>query len=258
MEMTFEKNLVQIVGTGPGDPELLTLRAERLIREADVILYDCRAVEPVLCRVSEGAVIRVVERADVRDDLTFEEESPMLRAIREHYRRGERVVRLKAGDPTLFGGADECDALEREGIPYRVVPGISAGSAAAGNHAIPISRKGESCVVVNLIADDLDGDAMPLRDAAALLRKGFTMALYMAWAKLAEISGVLREEAVPQDFPVVAVCRAGRPDESVAESTVGRMGEDPALAGLGEPVVYLVGRHVRIRGLSVALNVNGH
>ncbi|NTV26047.1 MAG: uroporphyrinogen-III C-methyltransferase [Chlorobiaceae bacterium] len=240
-------NPVFIVGTGPGDPELLTMRAERLIREADVILYDCRAVEAVLGRASAKATIVNVDRAAVKQDLTFEENSPMLEAIREHYLKGLKVVRLKAGDPTLFGGADECDALDREGIPYQVVPGISAGSAAAAGYAMPISRKGESCVVVNLIADDLDEDALPLRQAAALLCQGFTMTLYMAKTKLAVISRILEQEGVSGHLPVVAVTGAGRPHERMAESTIGTMCTDERFMSLDEPVVYMLGRHVRVR-----------
>ncbi|NTU54090.1 MAG: hypothetical protein HGA97_10405 [Chlorobiaceae bacterium] len=185
MAEAVQGNKVFIVGTGPGDPGLLTVRADAATQEAEVILYDCRAVEPALGVVSAGAVIFSVDRSLYEQGKGCREETPMIRAIREHYGKGLRVVRLKTGDPTLFGGeVDEGDVLVCIGIPYEVIPGVSAGAAVASVYALPISRKFESDAVLNIIAASVTDDFALIRDASKLLRHGATIVLYMATANL--------------------------------------------------------------------------
>lgn len=243
-----QKNTVLIVGTGPGNPELLTLRAESAIRSADVLLYDCKTVEPALSIASATASVIAVERSLYENGLGCREETPMILAIQGHYHNGLRVVRLKAGDPTLFGGeVDESDILDRIGIPYEIVPGVSAGAVAACTYAMPISRKFESDVVVNIIASEITDDFALFRDAAKLLGHGATMVLYMATANMSGILGAFREEGVPEQMPVVAVSKVGWPEEAMVETTLGAMGADGFSLGISEPVVYTIGRYVRVR-----------
>jgi len=245
-----QKTMVYIVGTGPGDPGLLTLKADSLIRSADIVLYDCRAVEPLLHLASAGAKVVAVERNLYEDGKGDREHTPMVEAIREHYGEGKKVVRLKAGDPSLFGGeVDECDVLGRIGIPYSIVPGVSSGAAAACAYALPISRKFESDAVVNIIANEITDDFALFRDAAGLLRHGATMVLYMATDNLPGLLGIFREEGIPDETPVVAVSKAGRIDEAFLETTLGDMGADGFSLELKDPVVYTVGRYVRVRNL---------
>lgn len=183
-------NRVLIVGAGPGDPELLTVRGAAAIREADVILYDCRTVEPVLELASGRAAIVRVDRSPYETGKGCREQTPMIVMIREQYQKGLRVVRLKTGDPALFGGeVDEGDVLTRLGVPWAAVPGISAGAAAASAYALPISRKFESDAVLNIIAAAITDDFALIRDAARLLGHGATVVLYMATANL---PGILR------------------------------------------------------------------
>jgi uroporphyrin-III C-methyltransferase len=246
----LQDNRVFIVGTGPGDPGLLTLRAESAIRQAEVILYDCRTVEPALGVASECAVIVRVDRSPYETGQGCREQTPMIVAIREHYRKGLRVVRLKTGDPTLFGGeVDEGDVLDRLGIPWTVIPGISAGAAAASAYGLPISRKFESDAVLNIIAAEITDDFALVRDAAKLLGHGATVVLYMATANLPGILRVFREESVPDAMPVVAVGKAGWPGEAFVETTLGKLGREEFSAVLLEPVVYHIGRYVRVRNV---------
>lgn len=243
-----QKNMVLIVGTGPGDPGLLTVRAEAAIRQADVILYDCRTVEPALCVASESATICSVDRSLYEKGEGCREETPMVLAIRDHYQKGLRVVRLRAGDPALFGGeVDEGDVLTRLGIPWEVIPGVSAGAAAACAYAMPVSRKFESDAVLNIIAASITDDFALIRDAARLLGHGATLVLYMATANLPGILRVFREEGVPDDMPVVAVSRVGWPEEAFTRTTPGEMDRDGFTSALSEPVVYHIGRYIRIR-----------
>ena len=245
-----KSNRVLIVGAGPGDPGLLTLRAESAIREAEVILYDCGTVEPALCVASEGAMILRVDRSPYETGQGCREQTPMIVAIREHFQRGLRVARLKTGDPALFGGeVDEGDVLGRLGIPYTVIPGISAGAAAASAYALPISRKFESDAVLNIIAAAITDDFALIRDAARLLGHGATVVLYMATANLPGILRVFREMGVPDAMPVVAVSKAGWPDEAFVRTTLGELKASGCSTGLPEPVVYTIGRYVRARNV---------
>jgi uroporphyrin-III C-methyltransferase len=246
------RQVVHIVGTGPGDTELLTVMAVSVIRSADIVLYDCRTVEPALSLVAPSARIQLVERASYEHGLGDREATPMVSAIREHHLAGLRVVRLKAGDPTLFGGeVDECDVLGRLGVPYTIVPGVSAGAAAAAAYALPISRKFESDAVLSIIAAEITDDFALMRDAARLLQHGASIVLYMATANLPAILQVFLEEGVPASMPLVAVSKAGWPEESCLESTLGEMQGFASTSLLKEPVVYTIGRYVRVRTRSV-------
>jgi uroporphyrin-III C-methyltransferase len=247
---SVNNNRVLIVGTGPGDPELLTLRAESAIRKAEVILYDCRTVEPALALASESAVILRVDRSPYETGQGCREQTPMIVAIREHFQRGLRVARLKTGDPALFGGeVDEGDVLGRLGIPFTVIPGISAGAAAASAYALPISRKFESDAVLNIIAAAITDDFALIRDAARLLGHGATAVLYMATANLPGILRVFREMGVSDAMPIVAVSKAGWPDEAFVRTTLGELKASGCSTGLPEPVVYTIGRYVRARNV---------
>jgi uroporphyrin-III C-methyltransferase len=246
------ENRVIIVGTGPGDPELLTVRGAAAIREAEVILYDCGTVEPVLALASERAAIVRVDRSPYETGKGRREQTPMIVAIREHREKGLRVVRLKTGDPALFGGeVDEGDVLTRLGIPWAVIPGISAGAAAASAYALPISRKFESDAVLNIIAATITDDFALIRDAARLLGHGATVVFYMATANLPGILRVFREEGVADGTPVVAVSKAGWPGEAFVRTTLDKLGREEFSAVLPEPVVYHIGRYVRVRNVPV-------
>lgn len=245
-------NRVLIVGAGPGDPELLTVRGAAAIREADVILYDCRTVEPVLELASGRAAIVRVDRSPYETGKGCREQTPMIVMIREQYQKGLRVVRLKTGDPALFGGeVDEGDVLTRLGVPWAAVPGISAGAAAASAYALPISRKFESDAVLNIIAAAITDDFALIRDAARLLGHGATVVLYMATANLPGILRTFREAGVPDSTPVVAVSKAGWPGEAFVETTLDKLGHEDFSADLPEPIVYHIGRYVRVRNRPV-------
>lgn len=244
------ENRILIVGTGPGDPELLTVRGAAAIRQAEVILYDCGTVEPVLALASERAAIVRVDRSPYETGEGCREQTPMIVAIREYRKKGLRVVRLKTGDPALFGGeVDEGDVLTRLGIPWAAVPGVSAGAAAASAYALPISRKFESDAVLNIIAAAITDDFALIRDAARLLGHGAAVVFYMATANLPGILRTFREAGVPDGTPVVAVSKVGWPGEAFVETTLGRLGREEFSAVLPEPVVYHIGRYVRVRNV---------
>ncbi|ABL64501.1 Uroporphyrin-III C/tetrapyrrole (Corrin/Porphyrin) methyltransferase [Chlorobium phaeobacteroides DSM 266] len=232
-------NPVSIVGTGPGDPDLLTVRASRIIRSADVILYDCATAKPALSIASETAIIHEVNRQASAG------KPSILELIEMYYHEGRKVVRLKVGDPMLFGGEiDECRALKALNIPFEVVAGITAGSSAASSYALPISLKYQSNSVTYIIADEPGADFALFRDASRLLRHGSTIVLYMATKNLENIFRVFVEEGVPETMAVFAVGKSGWPDESSAEGTMRDIVAQIELRQLKEPIIFFLGRHL--------------
>lgn len=244
---------VSIVGTGPGDPDLLTVRAARIIRNADVILYDCHTAESALSVASITATVRFVEREkEVVQAGVYARNSRMVELIKAYYNEGLRVVRLRVGDPMMFGGAnDDCRALERLHIPYEVVAGVSAGAAAACTYALPISEKYQSDSVTYLIANEIVDNFALVRDSAKLLRHGSAIVFYMATVNLEGIVQTFLEEGVPAAMPIVAVSKSGWPDEAYAVATIGDVSVLWASGKLREPVVYFVGHHLAIRNLPI-------
>lgn len=244
---------VSIVGTGPGDPDLLTVRAARIIRNADVILYDCHTAESALSVASITAAVRFVEREkEVVQAGVSARNSRMVELIKAYYNEGLRVVRLRVGDPMMFGGAnDDCRALEQLHIPYEVVAGVTAGAAAACTYALPLSEKYQSNSVTCLIADVIVDNFALVRDAAKLLRHGSAIVLYMATGNLERIVHAFLQEGVSAAMPIVAVSKSGWPDEAYAVATIGEASTLRASGKLREPVVYFVGQHLVIRNLPI-------
>jgi uroporphyrin-III C-methyltransferase len=170
--------------------------------------------------------------------------------IRDFYNEGMKVVRLRAGDPMLFGGSnDDCDSLGRMNIPYEVVPGISAGVSAACSYALPVSEKYQSDSVTHLIAHEICDDFALLRDVSKLLRHGSTIVLYMSTHNLDDIFMTFKQEGVPETIPVIAVARSGWPDEMHIEGTMRDFGQTFSAGILREPAVYFVGKHLKVRNL---------
>lgn len=239
---------ISLVGSGTGDPELLTVKALKVIGTADVLLYDCREAEPATRFAPHFAKVIFVNRR-VRDSepatIGF---TSVLELMKKYYSAGCRVVRLKTGDPMLFGGeTDECLALQQMNIPFEVIPGITAGVSIASNYALPISAKYQSNSVTYLIADDIRDNFALVRDAAKLLKHGSTIVLYMAKYHIEEIFRIFEEEGISETIPVVAVSKSGWPDEAYAEAAMKDIVAVMVLRQLNEPVTYLIGHHLAVR-----------
>ncbi|NTU74406.1 uroporphyrinogen-III C-methyltransferase [Candidatus Roizmanbacteria bacterium] len=238
---------VSIVGTGPGDPDFLTVKASRVIREADIILYDCQPAKLVLNSLPTSATVIYVSRHPQEGDENSYPGKSLLDLVQENYLNGKKVVRLKVGDPMLFGGElNDHVALSQMNIPFEVIPGISAGVGAASAYALSISAKYESDSVTHLIAHEIRDNFALIRDAARLLLHGSTIVLYMADEHLEAIFNVFSEEGIPEDMPVVAVCMVGWPEEFYVSSTMKCMGKGLANNALKKPIVYFVGKYVSI------------
>ena len=222
---------VSIVGAGPGDPGLVTVRALELVRACEVLVYD-RLVSLELVMEATGAA-RIA-----RDGLTQEDVNDLLV---HHGRRGRNVVRLKGGDPFVFGrGAEEVEALAAAGVPYEVVPGVSTLTALPGLAGIPLTSRGVAAQVTVLTATSADGGDL---DYAHLAATPGTLVIFMGLKRLAHVADGLILAGRPVGEGAAVVSRLSLPDCEVRTGTLGTIA---AVAdGLRQPAVAVVGDVVR-------------
>lgn len=239
---------VWLVGAGPGDPGLLTLRAASALRHADLVLHDALPGRAVLRLVRPGATILSVGKRKGHAPMPQAKINARLVA---GARAGQRVVRLKGGDPFVFGrGGEEAEALTRAGIPWRVVPGVSAGLAAPAAAGIPLTHRGVSSAVTFVTGHGESGALPESVDWAALARGGGTIAAFMAVSKLDEIALRLLAAGHPPSTPVAVVAQASLPGQAVLRSTLGTCTLDARRAALPTPALVVIGE---VAGLAAAL-----
>ncbi|MBS1847855.1 MAG: uroporphyrinogen-III C-methyltransferase [Actinobacteria bacterium] len=224
---------VYLVGAGPGDPELVTVRGARLIAAADVILHD-RLAEPLLELARPDTELVDVGKAPGAAPISQEQINQLLV---EAGRRHHCVVRLKGGDPYIFArGAEEVEALRRGGIDYTVVPGISSVLAAPAAAGAPLTTRGVSRTFT-VLSGHTEPDTWPDGYAASLVGIGGTIVVMMGAARIARIAATLIAAGADATTPVAAVRSATTPDEIVARATLGNI--EPVL--LGSPSVFVIG-----------------
>lgn len=227
---------VSFVGSGPGDPDLLTLKARRLLDRADVVLYDRLAPQPILELARREAVLIEVGKTGFGPSTPQETINAL---IVEHAAKGAQVVRLKGGDPTLFGRLDEeIDALTEHGIAYEIVPGITAASAAVAAIGQSLTKRARNQQVRLLTAHDTEGFAD--HDWRTLAAPGQVAAIYMGKRAARFVQGRLLMHSAAPDTPVTVVSNASRPDQSVVECTLATLSADLDLCPDG-PALILYG-----------------
>jgi len=233
-----------IVGAGPGDPELLTLKARRALHEADVVLYD-RLVDPRILELArrEAELIEVGKTpggpAWKQDDINA--------AMIENVRAGAVVIRLKSGDPMVFGRADEeLDALDDAGIRWEVVPGITSASAAAASAGRSMTRRGRNQAISFLTAHEAQGYAE--HDWRALAQPGKALAIYMGLRAARFVQGRLLLHGASPETPVTIIENASRTDEKQISASLADMAERISEAGIAGPAIIFIGLPARRAG----------
>ncbi len=227
---------VYLVGAGPGDPELLTLKAVRVLSRANIVLCDDLVSDEVLAFAPRGArIVHVGKRGGCRST----PQEFIERLMVAEARAGRTVVRLKGGDPFVFGrGGEECDALRAAGIDYEVVNGITSGLAAASALGIPLTQRGLCHGVIIVTGHEKEGHAT---DWAALARTGMPLVIYMGVARCGEIQRELLAAGMPASMPVAVVANATRPEEQSLLTRLDRLYDDLRAAAIGSPAIILVG-----------------
>ncbi len=237
---------VALVGAGPGDPGLLTLRAAQLLGECDVVLVD-RLVSPdVLAHVRAGA--EVVDVGKTSWTGTAPRQSEINAQLVEHALAGKRVVRLKGGDPFVFGrGSEEAEALVDAGVPFLVVPGVTSAIGVPAYAGIPVTARGytqDVCVVTGHLDPDDPGSRVRWH---ALATGPGTLVVLMGLDRLRLItSGLVRHGRDPST-PAACIERGTTPQQRVVVSTLAALADDVEAAGLAAPVTTVVGEVVRLR-----------
>lgn len=241
---------VHLVGAGPGDPDLLTVKALRLIQSADVIVYDRLADEAIVALSPSHA-----ERIDVGKAPGRSTPQELISALLVHLgSEGREVVRLKGGDPFVFGrGGEEALALAEAGVAFTVVPGISSSIAAPAAAGIPVTHRTIARTVTTVTGTCGDGaDAPEWPALAPLIQAGGTLVVLMGVAKRARYVHILLSAGVRSDLPVAVIERATRSDQRVIRTTLAEL----PFADVINPATIVIGEVVSVGdALSALLSV---
>jgi uroporphyrinogen III methyltransferase/synthase len=247
--MSAQLGKVFLVGAGPGDPGLLTLRGAECLRIADVVLYDYLASAELLEFARPGAELMCLGRHG-RGRLMSQVE--VNRAMIAHARRGRTVVRLKGGDPTIFARmAEELAALEAAGVAYEIVPGITAAQSASSHAAIPLTERDEaSCVAFVTGHESADKQSAPSLDYGALVTFPGTLVFYMGVTTARQWSAALLKHGKPPDTPVAIVRHVSLPDQQTLLTTLSELADVVRTKKLRPPAVLIVGEVARERAVA--------
>ena len=231
-----------LVGAGPGDPRLLTARGQELLAAADVVLYD-RLVAPESLDWLRGTELVYVGKEPGRPSMPQEEINARLVELGQ---AGKQVVRLKGGDPFVFGrGGEEAEALAAAGIPFEVVPGVTAGIAAPAYAGIPVTQRGEASAVAFVTGHEDPDKPESAIDWAALAAFPGTLVFYMGVRNVERIATALRDAGRGADEPVGVVASGTLPHQRVVTGTLGDIAERVAEEGIEPPAITVVGPVVR-------------
>jgi uroporphyrin-III C-methyltransferase/precorrin-2 dehydrogenase/sirohydrochlorin ferrochelatase len=244
---------VTLVGAGPGDPELLTLRAVRALQSADVILIDDLVAPEILDFARREAKKMLVGKTASAPSCKQEEINSLMISLA---RAGKRVVRLKGGDPMIFGRAgEEIAACRAEGIPVEVVPGVTAAQGAASRLAVSLTHRSKARRLQFVTGHAEDGRLPADFDWRSLADPAATTVVYMPTRTIAEFARKAIEHGLDPKTPAVAVARATRNDEAVVEANIADLPAQIAAAALGGPLLVMIGRafaEVRAESADVA------
>ncbi len=243
-----EFGTVSLVGAGPGDPELLTLKARRRLDDADAVFHDALVGDAVLGTLPPDAVIHPVgKRAGGKHTSQAEINERVIEAARA----GKSVVRLKGGDPTVFArGGEEAESVAAAGVPVEIVPGVTSAVAAPAVAGVPVTHRNHasSLAVVTGHEDPTKAEsAIDWQALAGVVDAGGTLAILMGVARLSDNVAALRQAGLAASTPAAMVERATLPDERVVDGTLDSIVGDARTAGIDPPAVTVVGDVVDVR-----------
>jgi len=240
----FRPGWVWLCGAGPGDPGLVTLHGLNALRQADVVVHDA-LVNPDILTWADGAEIVYAGKRGGKPSPSQRDIS--LKLI-ELARQGRRILRLKGGDPFVFGrGGEEALTLIGAGIPVRVIPGISAGIGGLASAGIPVTHRDINQSVTFVTGHDQTGQTPGALDWGAIARASETVVIYMGMKHAATIANALMAGGRAADEPVAVVCDATLPAERVLETTLGCLAADLDTGDWAPPAILCVGRAVLLR-----------
>jgi uroporphyrin-III C-methyltransferase len=240
----LEPGWVWLCGAGPGDPGLLTLHALNALRQADVVIYDALVQEAILEWAPQAEHIYAGKRGGkpsaVQRDISLQ--------LVDLAQAGKRVLRLKGGDPFVFGrGGEEAQTLVQHNVPIRIIPGISAGIGGLAYAGIPVTHRDVNQSVTFITGHDQSGNATGSLNWQAISDGSQVLVIYMGMKHIAQISSKLIAAGRPLSEPVAVVTTATTKDQRVLETTLGSIVDDIANAGMEPPAIICVGSSVLMR-----------
>lgn len=242
---------VHLVGAGPGDPELLTLKAARLIAAADVVVYD-RLVHPAILAHARADAERIYagkERAN-----HYMRQAEINELLVRRARAGRCVVRLKGGDPLVFGrGGEEIEALVEAGVPFTIVPGVTAATGCAAAAAIPLTHRDHAQTLVIVTGHTKDGE--PDLNWRALCQPHQTLVVYMGHKALPALCRRLIEEGLPADLPAALIENGTLPQQRTVRGTLTTLPALVAGDALAGPALLVIGEVAAVPSLDAAPSV---
>jgi len=241
--------VVHLVGAGPGDPGLLTVRARELLDRCDAIVHDALTDPAVLERSRPGLPPAELHDVGKRGaDAGSARQEDINALLVELARAGKRVVRLKGGDPFVFGrGGEEAQALAEAGVPFDVVPGVTSGIAAPAYAGIPVTHRGLATSVTLVTGHESPDKASAQTDWQALARAGGTLVLYMGVKQLPTIAAALVAGGLPAEIPAAAIEWGTFARQRTVVATLGTLADEMRRAGIGAPVITVIGWTVVLR-----------
>jgi uroporphyrin-III C-methyltransferase/precorrin-2 dehydrogenase/sirohydrochlorin ferrochelatase len=238
------RGIVYLVGAGPGDPELLTIKGRRLLGRADTVVYDA-LVDPRLLDLCPTSALRVF--AGKRSGCHTRSQDEINAILVEEARAGRTVVRLKGGDPFIFGrGGEEAEALAGAGIRFEVVPGVSAGTAIPAYAGIPLTHRDVTAEVVFLTGHDSASTPSPV-EWARYAASPATLVVFMGLANLGDIARLLIEHGRDPRCPVAVISNGTTEAQRTAVAPLESIADEAASAGMAPPALIIIGDVVRMR-----------
>lgn len=240
-------HLISITGAGPGDPELLTLKALDRIKKADVLLYDALQGNEILAyaRADCKKVYTGKLCADGQDQKVRQEK--IFRLFMLYADQGKKVVRLKAGDPMIFGrGAEELRFCKAQGLNYELIPGITAALAGSSAFAVPLTERHKSAMALFYTGRCANGSFNNLPAVAAVLQTGAPLMLYMGLANLPHLADKLILTGLEAHMPVQILSKVAQPGQKIRTTTLGEAGHFLATQQPETPAVIIIGYNAGI------------
>lgn len=240
----LEKGWVWLCGAGPGDPGLLTLHALNALRQADVVIYDALVQEEILSWAPQAEHVYAGKRGGKPSSLQRDISLQLV----DMARAGKRVLRLKGGDPFVFGrGGEEAQTLVQHGVPVRIIPGISAGIGGLAYAGIPVTHRDVNQSVTFVTGHDQSGDTPISLDWVSISKGSQVLVIYMGMKHIAQIAEKLIDAGRGLSEPVAVVTNATTAQQQVLETTLGTLVADVAQAGLEPPAIFCIGKSVLMR-----------
>ena len=241
----MKRHKVYLVGAGPGDPELITVKAKRLLEEADVVIYDRLVSDEVLGYINASAEKLFVGKRVAFHAIPQDEINEL---IVEKAKSGKMVVRLKGGDPYIFGrGSEEAEVLSKENIPFEVVPGITAASGLAAYAGIPLTDRRHSSAVTFITGHKTGGGDLSTIDWSALASLDNTLVFYMGLKNIKAIIKNLLDHGFSPEKPAAVVRRATLPNQKTVSGNLSNIAELVNTNGIRPPALLIVGEVVKLR-----------